>query len=252
MKQGLAVYSETKTLKTYQTDKNGFMRPVMLMNELQALADTNASLIGFGRNFCIEKNIAWVLTHFMIDIIDLPRDGDELTFETWPSGFAGLKATRDFIVRDKNGEIIIRATSQWVLIDMNSRRPLRLAENLPTTYTPDGVRAWDVPFEKFAEFESEKTQIFKCRYDDIDVNKHINNAVYATWATESVGHEFRDTHRLRGIEINFKKEIPEIISEIKIDTKIEDNTSHHKIYTDCDNAYIVCRWEKLRALSFPL
>ena len=38
---------------------------------------------------------------------------------------------------------------------------------------------------------------------DIDMNHHVNNAHYIQWASDSVDRNFRQTHRLTGMTVNF-------------------------------------------------
>jgi acyl-ACP thioesterase len=234
---------EKRVLKTYQTDRFGNIRPLILMNELQAIADSHAEILGCGRSYCIENGIAWVVTHYLVDIIESPKEAEELTFTTWPSAGDGLRATRDFTIHGADGRQLVRATSQWIMIDLETRRPVRLTDRVPH-WDVISERAWDRTFEKFADFDAAHTHEFDCRYDDIDVNQHINNAVYAVWATESVGFEFRNTHQLAGIELNFKKEIAPNIPNITVGVSIDGMTSRHKITTgDTENANIICRWK---------
>ncbi|MCL1891891.1 MAG: thioesterase [Alphaproteobacteria bacterium] len=236
-------YSEKKILKTYQCDRHGVIRPVMLMNELQAIADTHAEILGAGRTFCLSNNIAWVVTHYLIDIAELPRDGEELEFVTWPSRHDSLKAVRDFEIRGSDGRVMVRATSQWVMIDLDRRMPVRLSDRLPQGWTVIEERALDLPFEKFPDFETGSCTEFQTRYDDVDVNQHVNNAVYASWATESVGFDFRDSHLLRKIFINFKKEISSGVPEIIVESKLEGAISRHMIKSgETEHANIVCEW----------
>lgn len=236
-------FVEKKTLFTYQTDRFGNIRPMILMNELQAMADNHAESLGVGRSYCIEHGLAWVVTHYLVDILELPHEGEELTFITWPSKHDALKAVRDFEIRGADNRILVCATSQWIMIDIEKRRPMKLSEALQNwNVIPE--RALNREFVKFPDFEPDQVHTFKCRYDDIDVNQHINNAVYAVWATESVGFEFRNSHKLCGMELNFKKEVnpntPEILAQVKIEGKI----SHHKIISDgVENANIVCYWK---------
>jgi acyl-ACP thioesterase len=234
-----------KVLDNYQTDRNGFMRPVILMNELQGMADNHAEHLGAGRRYCIRNNCAWVVTHYLIDIAELPCEGEELKLITWPSGNSGVKAFRDFEFRGADDRLMISATSQWVLIDLEKRTPLRFLDHLQK-FDYLNARALNRHFEKFAEFDADKWVSFKCRYDDIDVNQHINNAAYIVWATESVGFEFRNNHKLKALEINFKKEVNPNTDQITVDVLITGNTSQHKIRSgDIINAYIVCCWEKI-------
>lgn len=239
-------YVEKRVLQAYQCDRYGNVRPLILMNELQGIADTHAEVLGCGRTYLIEHNMAWVVTHYLVDIIEMPREAEELSFITWPSDHDGLRATRDFEVRGSDGRLMVRATSQWILIDMTRRRPIRSDENLPSwSVVPE--RAWDRTFDKFPDFESEKTHVFKCRFDDIDVNQHINNAVYAVWATESVGYAYRNQHTLKRIELNFKKEISPDTPEISVDVAIDGLVSHHKIKSnEVDHAFVVCTWEEMK------
>ena len=173
---------EKRTLQAYQCDRYGNVRPLILMNELQSIADRHAEILGCGRTYCLENNIGWVVMYYLVDIIELPHEGEELTFATWPSCQDALRATRDFEVRGADGRLVVRATSQWILIDLTSRRPLALEKHLSSDVIVHN-RAYNCAFEKFPDFETNKTHIFKCRFDDIDVNQHINNAIYAVWAT---------------------------------------------------------------------
>ena len=237
-------HTQNILVKSYQCDRYGYLRPIMLMNFLQGAAATHADELGAGRTYCEAHNIAWVVTHYMIDIIELPKFKDMVVLKTWPSMHNGLRSYRDFEIRNKeDGRLMIRATSQWVLINLNTRRLLRLNEELPDWDSID-ERVWDTAFNKAPKFDATKTHVVKCRFDDVDVNQHINNAVYAVWATETVGFEFRNTHRLSGVEIYFEHEISADTPEVQIQVKLEPNVSYHKIMTgDTQHATVVCHWK---------
>ena len=49
-------YTEIRKLQAYQCDRYGNVRPLILMNELQSVADTHAELLGVGRTFLLENN----------------------------------------------------------------------------------------------------------------------------------------------------------------------------------------------------
>lgn len=236
-----------RELLAYQCDRYGNMRPGILMNELQGMGDSHAEMLGCGRTFIHENNIAWVVTHYLVDIVEMPHNGEMLTYSSWPAVQDNLRATRDFEIRGSNGRLLVRATSQWILIDLERRRPLRLNEWIKMAWPTDVVRAYDRKFEKFPDFIADKTHVLKCHFDDIDENQHINNAVYAVWATESVGYEYRNTHELRGIELNYKHEINPTTPQVYIDVKIDGLTSQHRIRTDetPENAQVICHWRKI-------
>lgn len=236
---------ERHTLESYQCDRYGFMRPITLMNRLQGLAGKHADSLGVGRDVCGVRGIAWVLTHMFIDIIDMPRDKDELVYSTWPSITGGLRSERDFEVRDIEGRLKIRAISQWVLIDLNTRRPAKISDLFPG-WSGLSERVWDREFDKCPDFVPTKSKVLSCRFDDVDVNQHINNAVYAVWATESVGFNYRNTHKLRGIDIYFEHEINPNTPTVRIEVAMGNNETKHKIMTDgLEHAKIICHWTEL-------
>ena len=76
--------------------------------------------------------------------------------------------------------------------------------------------------------DSEK--VFHVRYDDLDMNGHVNNTVYITWAMEALDFEFRNNYKLKTLDIYFKQEVKygdDIISQVKIDK--ENLTTEHLI-----------------------
>lgn len=239
---------EEHTLKTYQCDRYGFMRPITMMNLLQGLAGTHADMLGVGRDVCKEKNVAWVLTHMFVDIVDMPRAEEALIYSTWPSNVGAIKSERDFEVRDAKGKLKLRAISQWVLIDFNSRRPVRISECF-SDWSGLPERTWNREFDKCPDFIPTRSHVVACRFDDIDVNQHINNAVYTVWATESVGFDYRNTHTLRGIDLYFQREILPDTTTIRVEVAFDhqNNISRHKIMTnEVEHAKVICYWNGVK------
>ena len=124
---------------------------------------------------------------------------------------------------------IIRACSQWVVIDFASRRPVHLNEWLPL-YEPIREKViTEGRFPKLPAVERDDySERFLVRYDDIDRNNHVNNAIYSLWASESLVPEYRLEHEPARLDINFKKE--GLFGEkILVHTQMDANTSLHSI-----------------------
>ncbi len=231
-----------RKLKTYQCDRYGFIRPVALMNKLQGLAGAHAETLGIGREVCVSRNIAWVLTHMFVDIPELPRAEETLIYSTWPANTGAVRSERDFEIKDKDGKLKVRAVSQWVLIDLHTRRPVRIDECFPG-WTGLDERVWDREFDKGPDFIPTKSSVMSCRFDDIDINQHVNNAVYTIWATESVGFDYRDAHKLRGIDLYFEREIEPHTSTVRVEIGFDGNITRHKIMTNAvEHAKVICHW----------
>lgn len=221
-------------IRSYECDCNGSLRIVALMNIFQDIADSHASQLGIGMEHCLKHGLAWVGSNYHIKIERMPSWHEEISVTSWPAAEKKIGAVRDFEVRDQQQNIIIRASSQWVLIDFARKRPVALRENMPD-YQVINERALNTDFPKISI--PERTDIiryFEVRYDDIDVNRHVNNAVYPLWATESTGNGFRLTHQPQEIEIAFKKE--SLYGEIiEVVSQIDANVSLHSLMAKDDD-----------------
>ena len=193
-------------IRSYECDQDGYLRVVTLMNILQDAADASATALGFGFDFCIRNNVAWVGTNYHVVIKKMPKIHEKIKVLTWPSGENKFMALRDFIILDAKGNQMILATSQWVLVDAVRKRPISLAQYLPN-YMYINERVLGTEFAKpdsidHAEFE----KTFQARFDDIDLNRHVNNAIYPLWAAETLSDEYLHHHIPSEIEISYKKE----------------------------------------------
>ncbi len=228
-------YRKEYNIRSYECDRNNNLRILTLMNILQDMADDDAARLGFGLKFCIENGMTWVGTNYALEIDRLPKIHENIAIETWPSAKNKLSAYRDYEVFGEDGSSIIRASSQWVLINLEKWRPMSVIDNMPQ-HLPLNERALDTDFPKIAEISDGDSQFkFRVRFDDIDLNKHINNAVYILWAAEAVEPEFRLAHNPARIDINFRKE-GYMGEKIMVTTKMDGNKSYHSIRTyDSDN-----------------
>lgn len=217
-------------IRSYECDKKGELRLITLTNIFQDVADSHASQIGVGIEHCMAHGLAWVGSNYHLRIKRLPQWHEKIIITSWPSEEKKLGAIRDFVVKDEKGNEIIIASSQWILINFEKKRPVSLRENLPQ-YTVINEHSLETEFHKIPDLENLTSQTdFKVRFDDIDINNHVNNAVYLLWATESVGNEYRSSHTPAEIEIAFKKE--GLLGEnIRVMTQLIDNISTHIIKT---------------------
>ena len=230
----ISKFSREYSICSYECDAKGTLRIVSLMNMFQDAADTHAEMLGVGIEHCMKHGLAWFGSNYHIKIFRMPSWHEKMKISTWPSQEKKIGAVRDFEVVDENGNVIIVASSQWILIDFAKKRPLALRENLPD-YEVVEERALDTAFPKIDLPENVTfRKNFAVRYDDIDVNGHVNNAVYPLWATEAVEKYFRLKNHPAEIEIAFKKETlyGDIVS---VNTQINEKVSLHEMTAGDDN-----------------
>lgn len=231
----LTKFEKKYNIRSYECDRNNNLRILTLMNILQDVADNSAATLGFGLDFCIKNGMTWVGANYILEIERLPKIHEDITIVTWPSAKNKLSAYRDFKIIGNKGETIIKASSQWILLSLEKKKPISVIDNLPE-YQPVEERSIDTDFPKIQEIQNSTDKFkFRVRFDDVDLNKHVNNAVYILWATESVAPEFRLNHNPARISINFRKE-GYMGEKIMVATQMDGNTSYHSIKTyDTDN-----------------
>lgn len=225
----IAKLAGTYNIRSYECDRNNNLRILTLMNIFQDMADNHACHLGLGIEYVLARGLAWVGSNYMLEIDRLPQMHENIRIETWPSEQRRIGAIRDFEVFGEDGKSITRACSQWILIDFARKRPVSLKDNLPEYEVLD-EHALIADFPKIPEAESNGEDYkFRVRFDDIDINRHVNNAVYILWACEAVDAEFRLEHNPHKINVAFKKE-GHMGEKIRVITKQDGLHTVHGIY----------------------
>ncbi len=116
-------------------------------------------------------------------------------------------ALRDFEVRRQGGEVVARAATWWLAIDLGTRRPVRPTEVLDPRHHPELPHALPMPTAKLPGLASpEAERRFQIRYQDIDVNLHVTHSSYVAWALESVPQETWQAARVSSLEAHYLAE----------------------------------------------
>lgn len=247
IKMVVTKYQKKYVVKSYEVDCHGFLRLLSLMNFLQEAAVESAAVLGLGFEECAKRGLAWVGANYLLKIDRFPKMQEAFVIETWPCAAKLWGAVRDFAVKDSDGNVIIKATSQWVLVDAEKHRPVLLKKHFPDYVTLD-ERILESDFSKMVVPEGTTEELnFKVRFDDIDVNQHVNNAVYPVWASESVESAYRIKHYPVEIELCFKKEA--LYGEkVRVVTMQKSDESFHTIYeADEGDELAQCRivWKEI-------
>jgi acyl-ACP thioesterase len=193
---------------TYEVDAFGTLEVPALSGYLQEVAGHHAAELGVGIDVLRAKGLTWVLARQRLELPVPVSLGDTLDIETWPSGVQRLSTTREFVVRRGDGAEAARATTQWYVLDLATRRPVHPAEVLdprfPRPATPHVAPLAGGKLPAPAAWDVEKR--FNVRYADIDVNLHVTNASYVTWAIEAAPVELWRASRVAAVEVHYLAE----------------------------------------------
>jgi acyl-ACP thioesterase len=216
------VWTESFRVRSYEVTPKGTASVLVLGDYLQEAAGHHARDLGVSMQRLLDEGRAWVLAHLHLEIDRLPRWGETVAVATWPSGLDRLYATREFLLyavdtAEASGagpadapppdEAFARATSAWLMIDTDRRRPVRPPEAVRSIAPPDRPPALESPREDVPELERvDRERTFGVRYHDLDVNRHVNNVRYVEWAVETLPAAVHDRRRCTGLTLQFEAE----------------------------------------------
>lgn len=193
-------------IRSHESDIRGDVRPVILLAYLQDVASEHASQLGVPVKSLQSSGLTWVMSRMHLLLQRYPRRGEILAIRTWAVTREGLFTVRDFELVDAAGVIIGTATSSWAVLDLNSRRPIRINDRLPN-YPLRPVRALEDNFTTLPILESPESRInMPVLRGDLDLNQHVNNTVYAGWGLEAAPGRLADNCQPIEIEIGFRAE----------------------------------------------
>jgi medium-chain acyl-[acyl-carrier-protein] hydrolase len=212
-------FEKTFNVTSYEIDFTGKMSVFGLFNRFQDLAGEHAEFLKVGYDLLRESNLAWILSRVKVKIFSLPKWEDKVLLATWPKGIDRLFALRDFSLVNEKGEVMALATSCWLLLDLDKKRPRKI-DGLPINLTfPNAQHAINEVPDKISMPDDLITVFEKPIWlSDIDTNQHVNNAQYAKWISDCFTEAQYLNRRISSMQINF-------LEETKLGDKIELLTS---------------------------
>jgi acyl-ACP thioesterase len=174
----------------------------------------------------IASKTAWVLSRMHVVFVDTPRWRDDVTLFTWHKGLERLFFLRDFMMTDREGNPKIKATTSWLVLNLETRRLVR-DPNLLDEGTICSENVLDNPADKVVMPKGVEPQFVTGHlvgYSDLDMNGHANNAMYMQWAMDAVNYEISSVKPVKEFTINFNHEVKpqETVSIYKAIVEAED------------------------------
>lgn len=204
----LAVYKKSFTIGMRDVDFTGRLKLSALFGYFQEIANLHSTNLGIGFDTIMQKyGVTWALIRIRAEITRYPVMNEEIFLETWPQQPKSLEFIRDFLVRDSDGNVIVRAVSIWAIIDIHTRK-LKKSRLLDVNYPPlKEERALDCRLGKLRPF-GQLEMVYKrtIAYSDVDVNEHLNNTKYVDFIMDCFSLESHKANTVRAIEFNYVHE----------------------------------------------
>lgn len=207
MDQAPAVWSESFRVRAYEVDATGKASVPAVANWLQEVAGNHATALGWAVDALQAQGRTWVLARLHLRLGRLPEWREDLRVSTWPAGVHRLFALREFRIDEQSGREIGVATTGWLLLDLATRRPVRLPDDLEAIARRTPERVLADPFDRLPEAKSpESEETVGVRFSDLDMNRHANNVSVIAWMLEALPKAVMFNASLAELEIEFRAE----------------------------------------------
>jgi len=204
---GEGVWKDRFRVRAYELDDRWRLRPASLCNYLQESAAAHAHALGVSVDALHPRGLTWVLSRFHVRVSAYPLWRQEVTVETWPSAVSDLFALRDFRVQDAGGALLAVASSSWMVIDLQRRKPVPLPDFILSIHRDSPGRALDEPFAKLPEPDIYSwSKVLEIRNADLDLNLHLNFVKSIELGLEAVPAEILARQALSDLEVSFRAE----------------------------------------------
>ena len=228
-----AVYLDEKfCVRSYEAGVTNHVSLAALCNYMQESAGLSADRMGWGIRKLQEEGLTWMLCRLYVKVSRYVPWGTEIAMRTWPSGMKGrLLATRCFQAADGSGGEVLQAYSEWLYVDMQSQRIVKLPEGF-AGLVPEGtpvVTPVDLGGKSVKLADVTASVEIRVRQSDLDFNDHVNNVHYVEWMLEALPGRGRPSE----IDIVFRS-AAKAGDVLASECFCEGNKSFHQIRRACD------------------
>lgn len=203
-------YTERARLDTYRVDKNKIGKASgiwQLMQEaachqMEAERPSYSDLLAEGKALMLARVDLAIPEEIFLD--------EDLIASSWPCQSNRATFLRNYTLQ-RNGSPVAIADTQWSLVDIESRKILKVSEVDFSNYWM-GERSLLIG-EKFKiakETAESMREVGNKRvsYSDLDYNGHMNNTYYLDVLCNFIPELAEGTHRVSFVRIHYSKEAP--------------------------------------------
>lgn len=189
---------------SHDLDYNGVARASVLMRFMQESANSQCRALGPSlESLRDEKGLAFLLSRFSAGFYTTVYAYDTIIAETWGTESRGFSFNRCYRLWRGNS-VIAEAVAVWALVDIASRRPVRVTDYKPG-FDYDEMLTVDVPSRIVFPSTAPLRLVgeHSVSYGETDRNMHLNNTRYSDMLCDTVEMKNRRIYRMT---LNFMNE----------------------------------------------
>ena len=231
------VFQKQASVSDTQTDAFGRMTPGALARLVGDATAEHMTSLGLNYNTLRSHGLLWVLVRTALRVQNLPRQGERVLLCTWAGEERHWLYPRRTTILSSEGEELVSACSQWMLIDTDTRSmasPSELLQSVPVISFPDEPKLPSMRVSFPTELTERAERVVRPR--EIDLNGHMNNSHYLDWGEGLLGSEYLRNHSLRFFWVEYGKELFEG-QNVSLHYKQEKDSLFLRGYTEGDTSF---------------
>lgn len=200
-------YEQTYQLRTDDFDRYSRLQPASVLDVFQDVAGVSAELTpGMTWREITDAGLVWVVTRIKYEVLDTPKLHEQVIARTWPLAPNRLGFQRDYTIKSLDGRLLVRGSSDWVMMDINTRSFASSLDFYKGPYDFSTETAFDTKLRRIRPFKpTDEGRIITPEFTDIDINGHVNNTRYASYVMNTwVPNE---DEAIKTFQIDYRHEI---------------------------------------------
>jgi acyl-CoA thioester hydrolase len=138
------LFTRTFAVPEDSIDELGHVSNLKYIAWMQEIAIQHSAAQGWPVERYLQSGAVWVVRSHFITYIRPAFAGESITLQTWVAEIKQRSSLRKYLVlRTTDQKVMVEAETNWVYVDRQSGRPLRIPDDLRTAFDfgprPDGA-----------------------------------------------------------------------------------------------------------------
>lgn len=169
------------------------------------LAGEHGPEIDLGMKSLMAKGLFWLTVKTKIRVYNLPEMLSTVTAVTWPEIPGKIRCNRYYQILDGD-TVLVEGKTEWAIMEIATGKIIRPSNIYPENLVHLDKKILEEPFVRIDENFDDGVFLdtYKVRSTDIDLGKHLNNAIYPRIFLGAFSLEELSNLNITDAEINFR------------------------------------------------
>lgn len=188
------IHQQSFRVRFHDCDVHQIVRDASWLRYMQEAAFAASDAAGYTEERYRAIRRIWLIRETSLELLQPLRYGDSVQITTWVDDFHRVRSRRAYELRHiQSQQLAARATTDWVLLDLDTGWPVVIPDEMVAAFSPDAVVPGSAARPRFPAAPptpaSAHRQTQAVQRRDLDSAGHVNNAVYAEYLDDAARND---------------------------------------------------------------